>query len=47
MPYLDKYHKWIYQLAAIVHNKNEYERRRNKLIVAVRINEYTNFKKRY
>lgn len=45
MSYQERYHEWTCQLAAIVHNKNEEERRRNRLITAVCINECTNFKK--
>lgn len=45
MSYEEKYHEWIYQVAAIVHNKNKVDRRR-KLIATVCISEYK-FKKIY
>lgn len=41
MSYQEKYHKWACQVAAIVHNKNEEQRRQNKTIVAVYINVCT------
>lgn len=47
MSYQERYHEWFYQLAAIMHNKNEEERRRNKLIAAVYINECINLKRKY
>lgn len=30
MSYQEKLHEWTYQVAAIIHNKNEKERRQNK-----------------
>ncbi|XP_011269237.2 uncharacterized protein LOC105259170 [Camponotus floridanus] len=47
MSYEERYHEWTCQLAAIMHNKNEEERRRNRLIAAICINECINLKKKY
>lgn len=44
MSYEEKYHEWIYQVAAIVHNKNKVDRRRKLIATAVCISEYK-FKK--
>lgn len=46
MLYEERFREWTYQLAAIIHNKNEEERRRNKLIIACLIDECTKFKKK-
>lgn len=45
MSYQERYHEWACQVAAIVHNKNEEQRRRNKIIIAVYMNECTKLKK--
>jgi len=47
MTYQGRYHEWTCQVAAIVHNKNEEQRRRNIIIASVFINKCTKFKKIY
>lgn len=44
MSYQERYHEWACQVATIIYNKNEEQRRRNKLIVAVYI---AKLKKKY